>query len=222
MSKLATSLVLAILGTASVASADPILALDFGLAGGGATEPGFTPFLVSNPGTAAQRSQTFGSITVSFTGTTLGGRDRGGYADSGAFTYGDLLRDLLTSINETSTGTSMQIAGLAPSTPYELRIWSLDKGFNDGSIYKWYDTTSTPVLVGEITNDITPTFVDNNSFSIAFQSTTDNTGAIRLGHSDPMGTGTINALTITAVPEPTTLALTSLALAGLMARRRRH
>ncbi len=213
-----------------------ILAVDFGL-NGAPTQTGFVAFnRAANLGTNATQSQTYaagvlsGSITVDvFLGAADGcGRDRGASVVSGP--YSNLYRDLFTRLVEAASAAptvatdTLRLSGLDPNTNYAIDIWSLDRSFNNGSQFSWWNVTSgTPALIGTITNNATAgtlAISEDTSFRVSGILQSNASGQIRLMHYDSIGTGTLNGLQITAVPEPT--ALIGLAAAPLLVLRRRH
>ena len=86
------------------------------------TETGFESFAEGD-----KPSKSFGSIGITVTGEdgAVGGFfDRGGPADAGAMTYGELYRDFV--LHNSSGTLSFDITGLAPNTPYELTWYMFD------------------------------------------------------------------------------------------------
>ncbi|MGE9269052.1 MAG: PEP-CTERM sorting domain-containing protein [Verrucomicrobiales bacterium] len=214
-----------IIGVSSIPTAPAaILSLDFGHVDTGTPSP-----LQSGFQAMSNQSQAFsttavssGSISVSF--TQQGTRDRGTpNADNGAFTYDELHRDLFTGLAETASdgtgNTTFSLSGLDANTDYVIQIWSYDSGFNPGAEYDWFDLSNgTPVLIGEITNsNSAPT--SNEQYSFTATVTSNASGELLFGQHDPDGTGSINALILSAVPEPGTFALS---LCGLLAFARRR
>ncbi|MDX2110080.1 MAG: PEP-CTERM sorting domain-containing protein [Verrucomicrobiota bacterium] len=232
------------LAAASSASAAVILAVDFNQTANAnsITETGFSTFaLPAGNGTIANPSQAFGDITVNLLGLSVSSRVRNAIADNAPFTYNDLYRDFANQLIVTSVAAGLQtttnptahaftIGGLAASTTYNIRVWTLDTGFNNGAVTAWYNTTAgtgaSSVLLGAITNSTAPTFADNNAYSVSASVTSDATGLLRFGAVTQNGvSGVINGfeLTGTVVPEPSTYALMGgvvvLAIAALRRRR---
>jgi hypothetical protein len=205
--------------TGSAADAGVIVAADFG-----------QPASPVESGFQAQtgNTQTYTGIGDLASGQAIITFTAGANRDRAAPTSGaspDLYRDLFTALSETQTnGVTLSISGLDPSTTYSLEIWSLDRGFNNGATYEWRDTTdpASPVLLGTITNSTSAVPASLSEFRVTANVTSDATGTIRLGHNDSAGTGTINGLRISTVPEPTSAALVGVGGLGLLARRRRR
>lgn len=164
------------------------------------------------------------NVTVAF--PQGGNRDRAAPLSSGAFTQGDLYRDLFTGLSETSTGTTFSISGLAANTSYNIRIYSLDSANNNNAEYIWYNTTGgTSTEIGRITNKtgLVPASdaAAQSAFSVFATVTTNASGTLTFGHIDPAGTGTINAFVLESIPEPSRVLLLGLAGAFCVMRRRR-
>lgn len=214
------------------------LAVDFGRSDAGSllVEPGFNAFHITgaNRDPGVTETQTYGAYTVSVFPANVeagnrgaSGRDRGTPLDTGSFTYGDILRDLVTRIAQGDTPgnplESMRISGLAPLTQYTLQLWSLDTGSGaDNEVAEWYNMSSgTNVFLGTITNDTTsPIVTSNNDFSILTTVTTNAAGELRIGSVFPSSQGQINGFTLEQVPEPSSVILSL--VAGVFALRRRR
>ncbi len=239
MKGLAILISVAAAGIAGTASAATILAVDFGLSTSSHPQSGFSEFAVANPGPGGIVSRTFGTYSVTIYNLMGGGRDRGSGATANVTgPNAELLRDLITNfcrIGSTYTfvgdprptnTTSMQIAGLQPSTAYDIQIWGLDRAFNNNASYTWFLTNSgSNVQIGSVITNVTGANVSAptvDSFSTKGRVTTNASGQLFLAHQDSMGTGTLNGFAISEVPEPTvlaTLATLSLLL-GTRTRRR--
>jgi len=223
---------------AGSANAVIVLAVDFGRsdAGAGLTEPGFSTFHITgaNRDPGVTETQTFGAFTVSVFPSNqdagnrgASGRDRAAPLDSGAFTYGDLLRDLVTRIAQGNTPgsplESMRVSGLTPLTQYTLQLWALDTGSgSDNEVAEWYDMSSgSNIFLGTIINDTTaPVLTSNDDFSIKVTVTSNAAGELMIGSVFPASQGQINGFTLEPVPEPST-GLLALAAGALAFRRRR-
>jgi|GEM_PF-4749841 len=230
-----------ILAFAPSVHAQVILAVDFGnTVTGSAVESGFQGFVPAgstNSNTPTNPSQTFGTIpdpqfTVAFPGAA-GFRYRSEIADTGSFTYGDLLEDLATNFNRTTYVDSttrpgsdtFTISGLSANTTYSIRLWSLDRAFNNGTVMHWYNTTggtgASSVLIGTVTNSTSPIFSSNTDYSTFGTVTSDSSGVIRIGALvQGTGSGQLNGFELSAIPEPSTYALL-LTGAGLLVWLRR-
>ena len=203
--------------TAGSARAAIVLAVDFGRSDAGSllVEPGFSAFHITgaNRDPGVTETQTFGAFSVSVFPANVdagnrgaSGRDRGAPLDTGSFTYGDLLRDLVTRIAQGDVSgnpvESMRITGLAPLTQY-----TLDTGSGaDNEVSEWYNMSSgSNIFLGNITNDTTsPVVTSNNDFSILVPVTTSAAGELRIGSVFPASQGQINGFTLDLVPEPST------------------
>ena len=208
--------------TAGSARAAIVLAVDFGRSDAGSllVEPGFSAFHITgaNRDPGVTETQTFGAFSVSVFPANVdagnrgaSGRDRGAPLDTGSFTYGDLLRDLVTRIAQGDVSgnpvESMRITGLAPLTQYTLQLWALDTGSGaDNEVSEWYNMSSgSNIFLGNITNDTTsPVVTSNNDFSILVPVTTSAAGELRIGSVFPASQGQINGFTLDLVPEPST------------------
>ncbi len=234
-------LLISLAGLATISrSRAAVLSVDFGRldAGSHLTEPGFSTFEVTgvNRDPRVTEMATVGAYTVSVFPANvdagnrgLSGRDRGAPLDSGSFAYGDLLRDLVTRINQgNATGSpleTLRISGLTPLTTYTLQLWSLDTGNGvDNEVSEWYDMSSgSNVMLGTVTNDTTsPVMTSNNDFSFVANVTTNGLGQLQIGSVFPTSQGQMNGFVLSeVVPEPASATFAGLSLLGLMLRRRR-
>lgn len=238
-------LTLIVAGGLAVSAQAAILSVDFGLDGSpdSPTQAGFSPFV--RPGSSQTGTQTqvysvsgvtSGAITVDvyLTGATGGcGRDRNVPSVTVSGPSADLYRDLFTRLVEATSDTpatiteAVRLSGLDPNTNYTLDIWSLDRLNNvngPNSQFTWWDVSSgSAVLIGTITNNNstgTLAIAGDTDFRLTKTIQSNALGQIRLMHFDSLGTGTINGLQISAVPEPASLGV--VAAAGLLALRRRR
>ncbi len=234
-------LLISLAGLATVSSSRAaVLSVDFGRldAGSHLTEPGFSTFEVTgtNRDPGVTETATFGAYTVSVFPANVdagnrgvSGRDRAAPLDTGSFVYGDLLRDLVTRINQGNTSgsplESLRISGLTPLTTYSLQLWAIDVGSGaDNEVSEWYDMSSgSNVLLGTITNDTTsPVMTSNNNFSFVANVTSNALGQLQIGSVFPTSQGQMNGFVLSeVVPEPASATFAGLGLLGLMLRRRR-
>lgn len=211
--------------------------------GGTPLEPGFQGFYASGAAvysgelsrtyTGLNNTFTTGSATVSVLGAaaagSIGGRDRGTPLDSGAFTYGDLLRDGIARTNLTSVGGqyTFKIGGLLPVTTYEIQLWGANSTADAGTIYSWYNTTGGSSLMGTITNGPNNplTAVSNNDYSVLANVTSSATGELLFGVTSSNGSATagfINGFVLNSapIPEPSALLMGALGAGWILSRRR--
>ncbi|HWB02084.1 MAG TPA: PEP-CTERM sorting domain-containing protein [Verrucomicrobiales bacterium] len=228
----AAFLVPAFVALAAPARSAVILAVDFTLPGG-LVEPGFQGFFVANAinGTV---SSTFGANTVTLLAGTqahnpdgTAGRDRANPLDSASFTYGDLMRDLVTRFDSGGNGqpprTSFTISGLQPNGLYTFQVFSLDYPNNNNSVSTWYDMTpAVPFAIGSITNLTNTIPTSNDQFSTTGPIVADAAGMVNIGSTFTAGAGQLNGFILSdRVPEPGSAALTVVAAIAMMRRRRK-
>lgn len=230
-----------LLFAAPLADAESILSVDFQLTDS-PVEGGFYAFEVNNPGTSGTVAKTFGDYTVTvYQGAgAIGGRDRGTVTETGAFTYGDLLRDGVTQIagstsstptSTNPTATTFSISGLTAGATYSIQIWSWNKGNDAGTVFAWYDTTggtgtgTSASLLGSITNTQNALPADNNSYSVSATVVADSSGTLSFGQVRSAGSGWMNGFVLSQIPEPSTYAFLvgTITLGCVVLRRRiRH
>ena len=243
------------LAVPSVAGAAAVLAVDFGrndslaagVAGASGTlqETGFQGFYLSGAATfnglagltypGTDPLLTGGSVTVNLQGDSsgaagnMGGRNRGNPLDSGAFTYGNMLSDGIarTKLTSVQGEFTLQLLGLAPNTPFHMRLWSASSGSDIDTTYSWYDTTLGSTLLGTIFNGPGGTLAAtaNTDFSVSGIVTSSNDGTLTFGvtssNASPTS-GFISGFEFNTVPEPSSSLLAGLATGlGLTRRRRR-
>jgi hypothetical protein len=227
--------------------ADPVLGIDFG---GGATQAGFQSWNTGTDG-AGPKTSTFtaSNLTLVPTGsvgaTLAGGTDAANLANdinslnvrtrvgaptnSGAFTQADLMVDrVVTTGGPAGSGLFLQLTGFAPNTTFGVQVWGYDTqtagGAKPGNFALYDRTNGANAQLGSFSATAGSLPTDNNTFSATGTVTSDATGKIVLESiSNIDGTGIMNGVLISSVPEPT--AATLLVLAGcapLLARRRRR
>ncbi len=163
----------------------PVLSLDFndddsGESGAANTETGFSTMTLSaNP-------STFGAITVqlsALSGGVLDDRDRAVPAQTTTLTLDQIYDDFIFVLGQTNgNGARIQISGLAPSTNYQLTVWSYDNSSGGARVSDWVETASGVPRV--ITNGYTfdgtvlPTRDTDDTFGGVLQSSP--TGALTI------------------------------------------
>jgi hypothetical protein len=220
----------------SAALAAPIK-VDFGNATGPSPlETGFTAFNVTDAGSGTSNpSQSFGPVTLQFFSPNARGRDRSNPTPLLRDLVSNLGRQLLNNngtLNNTSTTAStptLRLSGLDPSTPYEIRVWSQDNSFNNGDITRWFSNFTYTTQVGSAVTNVTgltsSSITSINDFSTLFTITSSPAGVIDLfqqiqdATANDGNSGQINAISITAIPEPS--AIVAIVLGGAMLLRRR-
>jgi hypothetical protein len=204
------------LSLANVTQAGPvdILKVDFNSASS-PTESGFQPMTTASTNFA---STPLGTVTVAITGHEAF-FDRGGPADSGAFTYGDLYRDFVYRNNGAFT---VNISGLTTTPHFELRLYGFDYDNEPSGVHT---NTYTPIsgtggaaAQSFYTTGVTPSF--NEQASVLVDWITNPSGEIVFTVSDTAGSGfsRLNGFEL-SIPEPSVALL--LACGGLILWRRR-
>lgn len=119
------------------------------------------------------------TITAS---TTLGqALNRGTIADGtpAGFTYENLYRDLLIASRPTGFLT-LDFSGLDGNTSYQLTLFAWDPGDSLDRDRVWTVTVGTGVSASNTINWGTTDLIDNNSYALNFDITTDENGAFQL------------------------------------------
>ena len=166
---------------------------------------------------------TSGTTTVTITASTALGQalNRGTIADGtpAGFSYSGLYRDLM--IATTPTGfLTIDISGLNPSETYQFTLYAWDPGDARDLDRTWQVTGGTGVPATDTVNWSNP-LVDNETFALNFDITTDAAGTFQLTDVGALQGSAINGFILSQIPEPSTAILAVMASLGLLARRRR-
>lgn len=235
---------------ASNLEAQLLLSMDFNTmpAGGSAspTESGYTGVVVNNAEFTGPFTTSFTGLSTSLSSGTVGltiaagttltstgamlSRDRPATtADNGSFTYQDLYRDFIISKYTTGGIPKMTIglSGLNASTEYLVTFYAYDNN-NSGAI-SLQNTTGTGSQSGSISWTAGYAFNgananENAKFSTTLRVQTDTLGNLTFINTTTSGAGfqgILNGIQVTAVPEPTAIALV-IAGCGILFLRRRH
>ena len=193
------------------------------------TQSGWNAFELTS--TNAAKSMTFGAYTVTVSDTgqpVLDDRVRTG-PTGGSITMSNMLRDFIFGDNNDSgQGMSVLVEGLTPNKVYTGRIWSYDDTAATvlSGLTFLADWTANGTLIADDYNSGGSVPTTDNEKSFAFSIAADVDGkilfqALRTPESDGSA-GVINGLELTAIPEPTTAAITligGLAMLGRLTRR---
>ncbi len=131
------------------------------------------------------------------------------------------MRDLVTALTLTSTGTTFSLSGLDANTPYTIQIWALDRGFNYNASHSFFETTGgISTSLGTVINSTTATPANNDEFSVTGTVTSDGSGVVNIGHTASAGNGAIDGFQLTVIPEPSAALLGMVGSLLLLSRRR--
>lgn len=211
------------------------------------TAGGFNSFVLdpssANTGTALTTTRTFtlentGPISVSLGGFTAAGaaanvddRIRTTPTNSASLSVSEIYRDFVfySADRAEGSGLRLDLAGLAPNGEYSFTIYSFDSGSVGTRVSDWFANDTLVRDNYTFSGSVLP--VSNDQYSFSFNATADENGSISiLGKRDATSVNTaaapefgvfINAIEITAVPEPGTIALLGLAGLFVFARTRR-
>lgn len=227
------------------ASAAPLLAVDFGRNIGNdpgspsPTQAGFNGmsgnFPLGPDALPPSLSSVFGAYTVTVSGDPYLGSDysRVGFEDTAAAAAGidpsirALYQDALINnldLNDGS-GLNLSIQGVAPNTPYKLKLWSYNA---ENTIYSTPTSfgpragSNTTGTTGSVTQFATPlpTTLDDYSATITVSSAT-GTLDIHAASTDNFGGTRLNGFELSAVPEPAAASLAGIAAVLLGGHRRK-
>jgi len=210
-----------------------LLSVDFNSINNAPPSPTLTGFQAFNIDRAvnAARTASFTAsdssiVTVILPNGATSSRDRGAVAGTGSFTYSDLYRDLAVQIAYPSPAaggatptlaavnavTSLKLTGLSLSTDYTIRLWSVNPGNDNNSVFEWFNNTpqtftmqGSEASLGTITNKSTPAPTSNTDYSVFGTVRTNQSGELYFRHSATAGTGSLNGFELTAIPEPSTV-----------------
>lgn len=234
------ALAIAILASATMSQAQLLLSVDFGVTSS-PVETGYSAFGITSGTLAGPSTKSYTGIsnlyttgtvavtiasgnTVTATGN-LTARDRTAPStNSGTFTYSDIYRDF---INPSSGGNlTLGLTGLNANTQYTLTLYAYDNANSRTVTYTDY-TTGSAGASGSISYTAGYTFgstTPDSIFSTILTVTSDANGSLVIRATPSSGGAIINGLQLSAVPEPSTVALCFLAvgIVALRARRSNH
>lgn len=213
-----------------MASAGPVLAVDFGRNLGnnpGTPSPvqaGFNGMAGNFPESSGSTSAAFGPYTVSLAFDPYHGSDytRVGFEDTAASSAAidPSIRALYedAAINnldlDDGSGITLSIAGVTPNAQYSVKLWS----YNADNVFYATPTLFSPVgttagTSGSVTQFALPlpTTLDDYSTTIQVSSTT-TTLSIHAASTANYGGTRLNGFQLSAVPEPSTALLVALAV----------
>lgn len=232
------ALAAAVLVSASVSQAQLLLGVDFGVTNS-AVETGYSGFGITSGTLAGPSTKSYTGISNLYTTGTvavtlaagntttatgnLTARDRGTPStNSGTFTYSDIYRDF---INPSAGGNlTIGLTGLNANTQYTLTLYAYDNSNSRTMTYTDY-TTGSAGASGTITWTAGYTFgstTSNDVFSTTLTLTSDATGSLVIRGTSNSGGAIINGLQLSAVPEPSTVALCFVAAGIVVLRARRR
>jgi hypothetical protein len=198
------------LGVAGTSEAAIIAAADFQPSG--TVETGFTAQGVN--------SQAYGTTTLTVSGAS-GFFERGpAVPDNGAMTFGALYSEFV--FNNSPTGFTITMDNLSPTSAYDLRVYSYDKGVSGAkttTVTPANGTVGTPGVINYV-GGTDPT--TNDEYSALLTLTPNASGVITVnvtGSAEVRVNGLV--LQDSAIPEPASLGLLSIGALGLLARRRK-
>ena len=204
-----------------------IFGVDFNQTGNIHNQTGFSDFDRPSSGVSLPSSQTYatpeGNLTVSLTSNEQGDFFRGGFTNSGAFTYADLINDFAYSNLSPTLGFELSGPALLPNTAYTITVWGVDHAISPSTetITATGTTTGTSGTIAY--TGATPTSNTDPGISTTVVFTSDpTTGKIDFSANLTSGPR-VNGFQIDLVqtPEPASAGLLMFSATALLARRRR-
>ena len=124
----------------------------------------------------------------------------------------DAMRHMLSTID---------VDGLDANQTYQFTLFAWDPGDSVDRDREWTVTGGTGVPTSNTLNWGTTALVDNHTFAMNFDITTDGSGAFQLTDTGALQGSAINGFILEQIPEPSAAVLAALAAIGFRARRRR-